>query len=69
MAEAGDAVAESIGEVTTVIKPGLRDIGQEQLFAYGMRAGIWRVLESLDQYALPATFWMCGEICWCPARW
>ena len=58
--EAGDAVAESIGEVTTVIKPGLRDIGQEQLFAYGMRAGIWRVLESLDQYAMPATFWMCG---------
>lgn len=58
--EAGDAVAESIGEVTTVIKPGLRDIGQEQLFAYGMRAGIWRVLESFDQYALPATFWMCG---------
>lgn len=59
--EAGDAFAESIGEVTTVIKPGLRDIGQEQLFAYGMRAGIWRVLESFDQYGLPATFWMCGH--------
>lgn len=59
--EAGDASAESIGEVTTVIKPGVRDMGQEQLFAYGMRAGIWRVLESFDQYGLPATFWMCGH--------
>lgn len=58
--EAGDPVAEQIGEVTTVIRPGVRDIGQEQLFAYGMRAGIWRVLESFHRYSMPATFWMCG---------
>jgi peptidoglycan/xylan/chitin deacetylase (PgdA/CDA1 family) len=58
--EAGDPVAEQIGEVTTVVKPGVRDIGQEQLFAYGMRSGIWRMLDVFDHYAMPATFWMCG---------
>jgi len=58
--EAGDATGEQIGEVTTIIKPGLRDIGQEQLFAYGMRAGLWRILDAFERYAMPATFWMCG---------
>ena len=58
--EAGDAAGESIGEVTTVIRPGLRDIGQEQLFAYGMRAGLWRVLDALERYGVKSTFWMCG---------
>ncbi len=58
--EAGDAAGESIGEVTTVIRPGLRDIGQEQLFAYGMRAGVWRILDALDRHDMKATFWMCG---------
>lgn len=58
--EAGDAMGESIGEVTTVIRPGLRDIGQEQLFAYGMRAGLWRVLDALGRHDVKATFWMCG---------
>jgi peptidoglycan/xylan/chitin deacetylase (PgdA/CDA1 family) len=58
--EAGDAAGESIGEVTSVIRPGLRDIGQEQLFAYGMRAGLWRVLDALERYGVKSTFWMCG---------
>jgi len=58
--EAGDPAGESIGEVTTVIRPGLRDIGQEQLFAYGMRAGLWRVLDALERHDVKSTFWMCG---------
>jgi peptidoglycan/xylan/chitin deacetylase (PgdA/CDA1 family) len=58
--ESGDAAGESIGEVTTVIRPGLRDIGQEQLFAYGMRAGVWRILDALERHDMKATFWMCG---------
>lgn len=58
--EAGDAAGEPIGEVTTVIRPGVRDIGQEQLFAYGMRAGLWRILDALERYDTKATFWMCG---------
>ena len=58
--EAGDPAAERIGEVTTVIPPGVRDIGQEQLFAYGMRAGVWRVLDELARHHVKATFLMCG---------
>src|SRR6478672_156525 len=58
--EAGDAAGEAIGEVTTVIRPGVRDIGQEQLFAYGMRAGLWRVLDALQRHGVKSTFWMCG---------
>jgi peptidoglycan/xylan/chitin deacetylase (PgdA/CDA1 family) len=58
--EAGDTAGESIGEVSTVIRPGLRDIGQEQLFAYGMRAGLWRVLDALARHDVKSTFWMCG---------
>ena len=58
--EAGDPVGEPIGEVTTIIKPGVRDMGQEQMFAYGMRAGIWRMLDAFERHAMPATFWMCG---------
>ena len=59
--ESGDPAGESIGEVTTVIRPGVRDIGQEQLFAYGMRAGVWRILDALDRHGAKATFWMCGR--------
>jgi len=58
--EAGDAAAERIGEVTTIIPPGVRDIGQEQQFAYGMRAGVWRMLELLDRHQIKTTFMMCG---------
>jgi peptidoglycan/xylan/chitin deacetylase (PgdA/CDA1 family) len=58
--ESGDVAGEAIGEVTTVIRPGVRDIGQEQLFAYGMRAGIWRILDALERYDTKSTFWMCG---------
>jgi peptidoglycan/xylan/chitin deacetylase (PgdA/CDA1 family) len=58
--EAGDAQAERIGEVTTIIPPGVRDIGQEQQFAYGMRAGVWRMLDGLERHRIPSTFMMCG---------
>jgi peptidoglycan/xylan/chitin deacetylase (PgdA/CDA1 family) len=59
--ESGDPAGEAIGEVTTVIRPGVRDIGQEQLFAYGMRAGLWRMLDSLDRFGVKSTFWMLGR--------
>ena len=57
----GDGISESIGEVISVVPPGVRDIGQEQIFAYGMRAGLWRMLDALDQAAVPATFFACGR--------
>jgi peptidoglycan/xylan/chitin deacetylase (PgdA/CDA1 family) len=57
----GDPVSEGIGEVLSVVEPGSRDRGQEQIFAYGMRAGLWRVLDALDERALPATIFFCGR--------
>ena len=57
----GDAVCEPMGEVISVVRPGVRDIGQEQIFAYGMRAGLWRMLDALEQAAVPATFFACGR--------
>ncbi len=57
----GDPQSERIGEVISVVEPGVRDLGQEQIFAYGMRAGLWRMLDALDRHALRATFLMCGR--------
>jgi peptidoglycan/xylan/chitin deacetylase (PgdA/CDA1 family) len=57
----GDPVSERMGEVISVVEPGKRDFGQEQIFAYGMRAGLWRMLDALDGAGLPATFFMCGR--------
>ena len=57
----GDALSERMGEVISVVEPGVRDMGQEQIFAYGMRAGIWRFLDLLDETHIPATFFCCGR--------
>lgn len=57
----GDTRSEAIGEVISVVPQGVRDIGQEQMFGYGMRAGLWRILDALDEHALPATFFCCGQ--------
>jgi peptidoglycan/xylan/chitin deacetylase (PgdA/CDA1 family) len=57
----GDPASERIGEVISVVEPGVRDLGQEQIFAYGMRAGLWRVLDALAASDVPATFFLCGR--------
>ncbi len=56
----GDLVSERMGEVMSVVEPGKRDQGQEQIFAYGMRAGLWRMLAALERHRQPATFFCCG---------
>ncbi len=57
----GDLTSERIGEVISVVNPGVRDYGQEQLFAYGTRVAIWRFLNALERYKTPATFFFCGR--------
>eukprot|EP01037_Dinobryon_pediforme_P026183 gene26183-28617_t len=57
----GDARSERIGEVISVVEPGRADPGQEQIFAYGMRAGIWRMADELARAQLPATIFFCGR--------
>ena len=57
----GDDASERMGEVASVVAPGTRDFGQEEMFAYGMRAGLWRFLDAFDAYRCPTTFFMCGR--------
>lgn len=57
----GDDTSERMGEVISVVTPGTRDIGQEQIFAYGTRAGFWRILDGLERFSVPATFYFCGR--------
>ncbi|MEM6487957.1 MAG: polysaccharide deacetylase family protein [Pseudomonadota bacterium] len=57
----GDPVSERVGEVLSVVAPGTRDMGQEQIFAYGMRVGLWRFLHALSATSTPATFYFCGR--------
>ncbi len=57
----GDPVSERVGEVISVVPEGVRDQGQEQIFAYGSRVGLWRFLDALRETETPATFYMCGR--------
>lgn len=57
----GDETSERVGEVLSVVEPSKRDYGQEQIFAYGMRVGLWRFLDCLNNSKLPATFYFCGK--------
>ena len=57
----GDDISERLGEVISVVEPGRRDLGQEEMFAYGMRVGLWRFLDAFDRHKRPATFYMCGR--------
>ena len=59
--EQGDPVTERFGEVQSVVPDGVRDRSMEQMFDYGMRAGLWRFLDAFDDYGRKATFFMCGR--------
>ena len=57
----GDSATEKLGEIVSIIPPGKWDQGTEQVFAYGMRAGIWRMLDGLERHKRQITFYMCGR--------
>ncbi len=59
--ENGDAETEPFGEVQSVQPPGVRDFVQEQIFDYGMRAGLWRFLDAFAVHDIRTTFMMCGR--------
>ena len=54
--EQGDPVTERFGEVQSIVPDGVRDRSMEQMFDYGMRAGLWRFLDAFDEYGRKATF-------------
>ena len=57
----GDPVGERVGEVLSVVPEGRPDPGQEQIFAYGTRAGAWRMADALRRHGVPATLFACGR--------
>ncbi|MEM8760113.1 MAG: polysaccharide deacetylase family protein [Pseudomonadota bacterium] len=57
----GDPRSERIGEVVSVVSEGRPDPGQAQIFAYGTRAGAWRIARALKAAAVPATIFACGR--------
>ena len=57
----GDPASERIGEVISVVPEGRPDPGQAQIFAYGTRAGAWRMAAALRERALPCTLFACGR--------
>ncbi|MBS0520356.1 MAG: polysaccharide deacetylase family protein [Proteobacteria bacterium] len=57
----GDPASERMSEVLSVVPPGRWDQGTEQIFAYGMRAGVWRMLDALRRHDRRITFYMCGR--------
>ncbi|MDA9528697.1 polysaccharide deacetylase [Bradyrhizobium sp. CCBAU 25338] len=59
--EQGDAETEHYGEVASTSPPGVRDLVQEQVFDYGMRAGLWRFLDAFTEAKIRSTFMMCGR--------
>ncbi|QPF90565.1 polysaccharide deacetylase family protein [Bradyrhizobium commune] len=59
--EQGDAETERYGEVAATLAPGVRDLAQEQVFDYGLRAGLWRFLDAFTDARVRSTFMMCGR--------
>lgn len=57
----GDAGGERAGEVCSSIPAGAPDLGMDQMFAYGLRAGFWRVTDLLKQFDYRSTFLFCGS--------
>lgn len=57
----GDPVSERMGEVISVVPDGRPDPGQAQIFAYGTRAGAWRMATALRRHEVPATIFACGR--------
>jgi peptidoglycan/xylan/chitin deacetylase (PgdA/CDA1 family) len=51
---------ETMGEVPSPVPPDRRDLYNESMFEYGSRAGVWRLLRTLGQYDVPATWWTCA---------
>jgi peptidoglycan/xylan/chitin deacetylase (PgdA/CDA1 family) len=57
----GDPASEKLAEIVSIAPPGTWDQSTEQMFAYGMRAGVWRMLDWLERHDRRITFYMCGR--------
>jgi peptidoglycan/xylan/chitin deacetylase (PgdA/CDA1 family) len=61
---AGDGRQDTVGEFGVAINPTdrrVRDLCTESTFEYESRAGVWRLARMLDEFEVPATFYVCGR--------
>ena len=56
----GDETHESNNEVPSPVPPSQRDLANESFFEYGSRVGVWRIMDILDDYSIPASFFCCA---------
>ena len=56
----GDDGHETNSEVPSPVPAGQRDVYNESFFEYGSRVGVWRLLDLLDRYRAPSTFFCCA---------
>ena len=56
----GDEAHESTNEVPSPVPPSQRDLANESFFEYGSRVGVWRIMNILDAYSIPASFFCCA---------
>ena len=52
----GDLRGESSGESPSNVPVGERELANESFFEYGSRAGVWRIMNVLDQFDIKGTF-------------
>ena len=51
---------ETNSEVPSPLPLDERDLANESFFEYGSRVGVWRIMDLLGQYRVPATFFCCA---------
>ena len=57
----GDPDQESMTEFGSYAFPaGVRNLAMESMYEYGSRVGVWRILDSLREAKVPATFFACA---------
>ena len=56
----GDQSHEVNNEVPSPVPPTQRDLANESFFEYGSRVGVWRILKTLGDFSIPASFFCCA---------
>ena len=56
----GDPHGETMGESPSPVPLGQRDLANESFFEYGSRVGVWRILDTLDEFDVKSTFYACA---------
>src|SRR5262249_42671036 len=59
--EDGSPHRETVGEAPSPIPPTERDLANESMYEYGSRAGVWRLLRTLELRNGPSTLFACRE--------